>query len=88
MPLEPVLGGTTMGMKVDTFIALNGMLDVMLDDTDTENVEKEKASAPAGLVDENTRPMPKQGELTIGSIGDGTRDVDFSDADLAVGNTG
>ena len=68
MPLEEVLGGTASGIKVDTFIAFNGMLDVMLDSADT-NAEKEKASAPVGVLSEEERPMPKEGELRMGSSG-------------------
>ena len=64
MPKEMMLGGSVSGIKEDTFVAFNGMLDVMLDSTDGKS--KEKASAPAGLTSEAARPMPKQGELKIG----------------------
>ena len=40
MPLEEVLGGIATGINVNTFIAFNGMLDVMLDSTESSAVKE------------------------------------------------
>lgn len=88
MPLESLLGGTATGMKVDTFVAFNGMLDIMLDCNEPSGVNKEKVSAPMALVDDEARPMPKQSELSFASMGSKNRqDVDLMGQE-AEGNTG
>jgi hypothetical protein len=55
----------------DTFVAFNGMLDVLLDSTapPTSPGQLSKAAAPSELVSEPSRPLPSVSELKMGSLG-------------------
>ena len=61
---------STFGIGEDTFVAFNGMLDVVLDASGASGASGE-ATTPNVLVSEPERPMPAQAELKMGEIGMG-----------------
>jgi len=72
LPKEPMgIPSTTFGITQDTFVAFNGMLDVVLDATGPVPVnesDRQRSIAPVALTSEPSRPMPKAAELRIGSL--------------------
>ena len=67
MPKEKIGTSEIYGIAEDTFVAFNGMLDVMLDSS--TSTEKAVAPAPSSLISAESRPMPKSAELKLGSLG-------------------
>lgn len=82
MPKEPMgIPSETFGITEDSFVAFNGMLDVVLDasggDGGSSPGSLQKAATPTLLVSEPARPMPSVSELKMGSLGSGdSRDGD------------
>ena len=72
LPKEPMgIPPTGFGITQDTFVAFNGMLDIVLDATGAIPVnesDRQKSSAPIALTSELERPMPKEVELKLGSL--------------------
>jgi hypothetical protein len=67
----------------NTFVAFNGMLDVLLDSAGSSDGERTVGSAPSGLVSEPARPMPSESELKMGSLGmDDESTTGLSEAEL------
>jgi len=63
------LPATSVGITEDTFVAFNGMLDVLLDaGAGGTGGPARKEAAPSSLVNEPARPMPSQAELKMGSL--------------------
>ena len=70
LPKEPMgIPSTTFGITEDTFVAFNGMLDVILDATST-SAAPTRAATPPILISEPARPMPKMAEMKMGSLSD------------------
>ena len=102
MPKEPMLGtalgsasgggGGVMGISEDSFVALNSMLDVLIDATaPVGQSATQTAAAPAALVSEPPRPMPSQNrELKMGSLSDlsGSPTASIADAGSAASLSG
>jgi len=60
------LPATSVGITEDTFVAFNGMLDVLLDaGAGGTGGPARKEAAPSSLVNEPARPMPSQAELKM-----------------------
>ena len=73
MPKEPMgLPANSVGISQDTFVAFNGMLDVLLDagagTSSSSNPPIQQKTAPSSLVNEPARPMPSMTELKMGSL--------------------
>ena len=69
MPKEPMgIPANSMGITEDTFVAFNGMLDVLLDAGAGSSGPVRKEAAPSMLVSEPARPMPSVSELKMGSM--------------------
>ncbi len=84
MPKEPMgLPTTSFGITENTFVAFNGMLDVLLDAASPAGSAPSKASTPSSLVSEPARPMPKNNELKIGSLKESSSDDDDSSTGLS-----
>jgi hypothetical protein len=84
MPKEPMgLPATSFGITENTFVAFNGMLDVLLDAASPAGSAPSKASTPSSLVSEPARPMPKNNELKIGSLKESSSDDDDSSTGLS-----
>ena len=67
MPKEPMgIPANTFGISEDTFVAFNGMLDVVLDASGGEGGGT--VNTPSVLVSEPARPMPSQSELKLGDL--------------------
>lgn len=78
LPKEPMgLPATAFGITESTFVAFNGMLDVLLDAASgtpspskgESTTSSKKGVTPSSLVSEPARPMPSDSELKIGSLG-------------------
>ena len=68
LPQEPMgIPSTTYGITEDTFVAFNGMLDMVLD-ASSSTAPPTKAATPSMLVSEPARPMPKMAEMKMGSM--------------------
>ena len=64
------LPATSFGITEETFVAFNGMLDVLLDSMDNPgSAVKAKGVTPSLLISEPQRPLPAARELKIGDIG-------------------
>ena len=69
MPKEPMgIPANSMGITEDTFVAFNGMLDVLLDAGAGTSGPVRKEAAPSMLTNEAARPMPAVSELKMGSL--------------------
>lgn len=78
LPQEPMgIPSTTYGITEDTFVAFNGMLDMVLDATST-TAPPTKAATPSMLVSEPARPMPKMAEMKMGTISEAKKVVTIS----------
>ena len=82
LPKEPMgIPATSFGITEDTFVAFNGMLDVVLDATapaSGDAADKQKSVVPSILTSEPARPMPKAAELKMGSLSSTDIDDDNS----------
>ena len=68
LPKEPMgIPSDTFGITEDTFVAFNGMLDLLMDASGVGD-NSGAASIPAPLVNAAARPMPSEKELKIGSL--------------------
>lgn len=71
MPKEPMgIPSDVFGISEDTFVAFNGMLDVVLDAAGGDGGAPTPAMTPSNLVNEPAMPMPTQSELKIGDMMD------------------
>ena len=72
MPKEPMgIPSSDFGISEDTFVAFNGMLDVVLDASGgSESGDNSPGVTPSLLVSEPARPMPTQSELKLGDLSD------------------
>ena len=71
MPKEPMgIPSDAFGINEDTFVAFNGMLDVVLDASEGGVGDASKGVTPSLLVSEPARPMPTQSELKLGDLTD------------------
>jgi hypothetical protein len=71
MPKEPMgLPATAYGITEDTFVAFNGMLDIMLDSGagSSSSTSVKNTAAPVALVSEPKRALPADAELKFGSL--------------------
>ena len=67
LPKEPMgLPSNAVGITEDTFVAFNGMLDMLLDASGSGSGGK--VNTPVALVSEKSRPMPSERELKMGSL--------------------
>jgi hypothetical protein len=94
MPKEPMgIPANTFGINEDTFVAFNGMLDVVLDASgggDSNSDNKGAGVTPSVLVSEPARPMPTQSELKLGDLveeGADAADTGLSAQDLELMKT-
>lgn len=67
-----------------SFLAFNGMLDLLLDATGASDIStlQSSSSVPDTLVSEPLRPMPSQGELQIGSLESSGSSIESNDLEL------
>ncbi len=71
MPKEPMgIPANAFGINEDTFVAFNGMLDVVLDASGGGSGDVSPGVTPSSLVSEPARPMPTQSELKLGDLSD------------------
>lgn len=87
MPKEPMgIPATAYGITEDTFVAFNGMLDVLLDSMEPEVIPgtKSKGVTPSQLVSEPQRPLPAAKELKIGDMG-AALDTEGEDGEMTTG---
>jgi len=87
MPKEPMgIPSSVFGITEDTFVAFNGMLDVVLDNAsggaDTVPV---KGSTPSLLINEPARPMPTMNELKLGSLDGASSSASSGSDDASTG---
>ena len=73
LPKEPMgIPANAVGITEDTFVAFNGMLDLLLEASGSGSGGK--AETPAALVSEKSRPMPTDRELKMGSLTESRED--------------
>ena len=73
LPKEPMgIPANAMGISEDTFVAFNGVLDMLLEASGSGSGGK--AETPVALISEKSRPMPSEIELKMGSLTDTSRD--------------
>ena len=69
MPKEPMgIPANVLGINEDTFVAFNGMLDVVLDASGEGAGVGGPGVTPSLLVSEPARPMPTHSELKLGDL--------------------
>lgn len=77
LPQEPMgIPSDRFGITEDTFVAFNGMLDMLMDASGSG--DSGVAPTPLSLVSSAPRPMPSVKELTIGSLGSTAETDDMS----------
>lgn len=76
--------GDVSGISEASFLTLNSMLDVMVDKTDGKSKSTSSSlplNTPKSLVSTESRPLPKDAELKIGSLGNA--DMEKNDDETA-----
>lgn len=88
MPKEPMgIPANSFGINEDTFVAFNGMLDVVLDASGGGGGgggATEAGVTPSMLISEPARPMPTQSELKLGDLT--TDEEEAADTGLSAGD--
>ena len=86
LPKEPMgIPATAFGIAENTFVAFNGMLDVLLDAAGGSSASATSTrTTPSILVSEPARPMPKMSEMKLGSLGtaDGDDEPEMSESEM------